>query len=444
MTLKQLMTPAEIISELDKYIISQNSAKKAVAVALRNRFRRMQVSEPLRSEITPKNILMIGSTGVGKTEMARRLAKLTGAPFLKVEATQFTEVGYIGRNVESIVRDLIQIAMASERKKSLEHCRHQALDKAEERVLDILLPPSRTAADSRAEESAEATGSNNTRQKFRKKLREGDFDDKEIEIDIAEASQMEILGPPGMEELAEQLQGMFKGMKGVTKNKKLPVKDALNLMADEEAGKMVDEEMIRTEAIKNVEENGIVFIDEIDKIATHAAHGQGDVSRQGVQRDLLPLIEGTVISTRYGSISTDHILFIASGAFHVAKPDDLMPEFQGRFPVQVEFESLTKEDFLHILTKTDHNLVCQYQALLETEGCSLDFDEPGIQRIAEVAFLANELRENIGARRLYTVMERLLEEASFNSPKQLTITKTYVDQQLGDLVSEEDLTDYIL
>jgi len=455
-----MMTPKEIVSELDKHIVGQAAAKRAVAIALRNRWRRSQVAEPLRQEITPKNILMIGPTGVGKTEIARRLAKLTNAPFIKVEATKFTEVGYVGRDVDSIIRDLAEIAVKQAREVEAEKARPLAHDHAEERVLDALLPAARNfdfygkANDAEDEhkhgaESGGVESGNNTRQKFRKMLREGTLDDREIEIEVAATpGKMEIFGPPGMEDLTQQIQGMFQNM-GQTRRKarKLNVKDAMKLLVDEEAMKLVNDEETKIAAIQNVEQNGIVFLDEIDKIASRSeAHG-ADVSRQGVQRDLLPLVEGTTISTKYGMVKTDHVLFIASGAFHFAKPSDLIPELQGRLPIRVELTSLSIEDFEAILTNTDACLTRQYEALLKTEGLTLSFLPESVRRLAEIAFSVNEKTENIGARRLYTVMEKLLEEVSFDTSARgdaFTITASYVDEKLSALAKSEDLARYVL
>ncbi|BFM18338.1 ATP-dependent protease ATPase subunit HslU [Maricurvus nonylphenolicus] len=437
------MTPREIVHELDKHIVGQQAAKRAVAIALRNRWRRMQVSEDLRNEITPKNILMIGPTGVGKTEIARRLAKLANAPFMKVEATKFTEVGYVGRDVESIVRDLVDMSIKMHREQEMQKVQHRAQDAAEERILDVLLPPART------EDTSEQTQSS-TRQIFRKKLREGELDEKEIEIDLAAASVgVEIMAPPGMEDMTSQLQNMFSSMSsGKTKKTKLTVKQALKQLCDEEAGKLVNEEEIKANAIAAAEQNGIVFIDEIDKVAKRNESGGGaDVSREGVQRDLLPLIEGCTVSTKHGMIKTDHILFIASGAFHLAKPSDLIPELQGRLPIRVELEALTPDDFKRILTEPDASLTEQQTALMATEGISLAFSEDGIQRIAETAFEVNERTENIGARRLHTVMERLLEDVAFeagDNETSITIDGAYVDKHLGELAQNEDLSRYIL
>lgn len=440
------MTPPEIVSELDKHIVGQARAKKAVAIALRNRWRRAQVDEPLRSEITPKNILMIGPTGVGKTEIARRLARLANAPFIKIEATKFTEVGYVGRDVDTIIRDLVEIAIKDGRERAMRLVRDRALDAAEDRVLDALLPPARPvgfAAEAEPQDSS-------TRQKFRKKLREGELDDKEIEIEIAAAGMhAEIFAPPGMEELTQQIQGMFQNLgSGKKKLRKMQIREALKVLADEEAARLINDEEVKSEAVRAVEQNGIVFLDEVDKIAARSdAHG-ADVSRQGVQRDLLPLVEGTTISTKYGMIKTDHILFIASGAFHLSKPSDLIPELQGRFPIRVELDSLSVEDFERILTSTDACLTRQYQALLATDGVTLEFTAEGIRRLAEIAFQVNEKTENIGARRLYTVMEKLLEEVSFDAGKvgveALKVDATYVDARLEMLAQREDLARYVL
>ncbi len=448
------MTPQEIVHELDKHIVGQDRAKRAVAIALRNRWRRQQVAEPLRHEITPKNILMIGPTGVGKTEIARRLAKLANAPFIKVEATKFTEVGYVGRDVDTIVRDLVEISVKQTREQAMRKVKSRAEDAAEERILDVLLPPARGASASRqdAGPAAVADGSeaSATRQKFRKKLREGELDDKEIEIEVAAtAAQMEIFAPPGMEELTSQIQGMFQNLSGSRKKmRKLKIREALKLAAEEEAARMINEEDLKTHALANAEQNGIVFIDEIDKIASRSEMSGADVSRQGVQRDLLPLVEGTTVTTKYGMVKTDHILFIASGAFHMAKPSDLIPELQGRLPIRVELDSLSVADFESILTQTDACLTRQYQALLETEGVTLRFQPEGIKRLAEIAFAVNEKTENIGARRLYTVMEKLLEEISFDAGKRndetLTIDAAYVDARLKELAQSEDLARYVL
>jgi len=443
------MTPQEIVSELDKHIVGQNKAKRAVAIALRNRWRRQQVAEPLRHEITPKNILMIGPTGVGKTEIARRLARLADAPFIKVEATKFTEVGYVGRDVDTIIRDLAEAAVKLTREAEVRKVRAQAADAAEERVLDILVPPARDFGFHPNAGSETPENANATRQKFRKKLREGELDDKEIEIEVAQSAQMEVLAPPGMEELTSQIQGMFQNL-GASRKKarKVKVREALKLLTEEEAGKLVNDEELKTRAMKNVEENGIVFIDEIDKIASRGEMQGADVSRQGVQRDLLPLVEGTTVSTKYGMIRTDHILFIGSGAFHYAKPSDLIPELQGRFPIRVHLESLTVGDFEKILTSTDASLTKQYQALLATEDVTLTYTPEGIRRLAEIACAVNEKTENIGARRLYTVMEKLLEEVSFDATKSgaksLTIDAAYVDSRLAELAGSEDLSRYVL
>ena len=442
------MTPREIVHELDKHIVGQDDAKRAVAIALRNRWRRMQLNEDLRNEISPKNILMIGPTGVGKTEIARRLAKLANAPFIKVEATKFTEVGYVGRDVESIIRDLMDAAIKLLREQEVERVRHRAMDAAEERILDALLPPPRTFG----EESKPQDTS--TRQVFRKKLREGQLDDKEIEIDVSEAAMgVEIMAPPGMEEMTSQLQNMFSNLNtGKSKNRKLKVKDALKLVQDEEATKLVNEDELKAKAVDSVEQNGIVFIDEIDKVAKRSSSTNADVSREGVQRDLLPLIEGCTVSTKYGMVKTDHILFMASGAFHLAKPSDLIPELQGRLPIRVELKALSSDDFMRILTEPDASLTEQYQALMETEGLKIEFAEDAIRRIAEVSWQVNESTENIGARRLHTVIERLLEEVSFSAADLATsqedgvlvIDANYVDQHLGELVQDEDLSRYIL
>ncbi len=441
------MTPREIVQELDKHIVGQDDAKRAVAIALRNRWRRVQVDEPLRSEITPKNILMIGPTGVGKTEISRRLARLARAPFVKVEATKFTEVGYVGREVDSIVRDLMDVAIKLIREDSMGKVRHRAEDAAEERVLDALLPPPSQGAGFTADvEPADS----DTRQKFRKMLREGKLDDKEIEIDIqAMPAGVEIMAPPGMEEMTSQLQGMFQNLgNNRSKTRKLKVKEAFRLLTDEEAAKMLDEEELKTQALEAVEQHGIVFLDELDKVARSNGTQGADVSREGVQRDLLPLVEGSTVNTKYGMVKTDHILFIASGAFHVSKPSDLIPELQGRFPIRVELKSLTTEDFVRILTEPDASLTSQYAALLNTEEVQLEFAESGVRRIAEVAFQVNENTENIGARRLHTVMERLLEtvsfEASDKSGSKLTVDAGYVNDHLSELAQDEDLSRYIL
>lgn len=435
------MTPREIVHELDKHIIGQNKAKRSVAIALRNRWRRMQLDEELRAEVTPKNILMIGPTGVGKTEIARRLAKLANAPFLKVEATKFTEVGYVGRDVESIIRDLADIAVKMHREQEIKKVQDRAEDAAEERILDALLPPARNE-DTSDNESP-------TRQVFRKKLREGELDDKEIEIEVnATPVGVEIMAPPGMEDMTNQLQGMFSNMRNDRKKaRKMPIKTAFKQICDEEAGKLINEEELKSAAISAVEENGIVFLDEIDKVAKRSEGSNADVSREGVQRDLLPLIEGSTVNTKHGSIKTDHILFIASGAFHLAKPSDLIPELQGRLPIRVELDALTTGDFKRILTEPNASLTKQYTALLKTEGLALDFSNDGIERIAETAWQVNERTENIGARRLHTVMERLLEDISFDAAESddaITIDADHVDSHLGDLAQDEDLSRFIL
>ena len=442
------MTPAEIVSELDKHIVGQSRAKRAVAIALRNRWRRAQVAEPLRTEITPKNILMIGPTGVGKTEIARRLARLANAPFIKIEATKFTEVGYVGRDVDTIIRDLVETAIKDAREQAMRRVADRAADAAEDRILDVLLPPARSeqkvgAGDAVSEDSS-------TRQKFRKKLREGELNDKEIEIEVAAPqASMEILAPPGMEDLTQQLQGMFQNMGGGRRRQRtMKIRDALKALTDEEAARLINDDEVKAEALRNVEQNGIVFLDEIDKIASRSEMHGADVSRQGVQRDLLPLVEGTTVSTKHGMIKTDHILFIASGAFHLAKPSDLIPELQGRLPIRVELDSLSVDDFERILTQTDACLTRQYQALLATENVTLEFQESGIKRLAEIAYQVNEKTENIGARRLYTVMEKLLESVSFDAGKHgaesLSIDAAYVDERLGELAKSEDLARYVL
>ena len=433
------LTPKEIASELDKHIIGQDDAKRAVAIALRNRWRRGQVSEPLRSEITPKNILMIGPTGVGKTEIARRLARLAKAPFIKVEATKFTEVGYVGREVDSIIRDLADMAVKMVREDAIGHVRHRAEDAAEDRLLDVLLPG-----------SSDTDEGGDTRQRFRKMLREGALDDREVELDVqAAAVGVEIMAPPGMEEMTNQLQGMFQNLSsGKKRRRKMKIKDALPQLREEEAGKMINEEEIKLQAIKAVEENGIVFIDELDKVARRSEGIGADVSREGVQRDLLPLVEGCTVSTRFGMIRTDHILFIASGAFSVAKPSDLIPELQGRFPIRVELGALSIDDFSKILTEPDASLTEQYRGLMATERVELEFDRSGVERIAEVAFQVNERSENIGARRLHTVLERLLDVISFEASdmpgERVVIDRGYVDEHLGELLEDEDLSRYIL
>jgi len=440
------MTPQEIVLELDKHIIGQDAAKRAVAIALRNRWRRQQVADPLRQEITPKNILMIGPTGVGKTEIARRLAKLANAPFIKVEATKFTEVGYVGRDVDSIIRDLAESAIKQLREQEARNIRPRAEDHAEDRILDVLLPPARDLTSQTKSEENE----NATRQKFRKKLREGKLNDKEIEIEVSAAhTQMEIFAPPGMEDLTTQIQGMFQNLGGERKKtRKLTIREATKLITEEEISKLINDEELKLQAVHNVEQNGIVFLDEIDKITSRSETSGADVSRQGVQRDLLPLVEGTTISTKYGMIKTDHILFIASGAFHLSKPSDLIPELQGRFPIRVELSSLNTGDFVQILTNTDACLTRQYEALLETEEIKLKFMPDAIKRLAEIAFAVNEKTENIGARRLYTVMEKLLEEVSFDATKHsgstITIDSAYVDIRLKDLSQSEDLARYVL
>jgi ATP-dependent HslUV protease ATP-binding subunit HslU len=436
------MTPKEIVSELDKHIVGQANAKRSVAIALRNRWRRQQVDPALREEITPKNILMIGPTGVGKTEIARRLARLANAPFIKIEATKFTEVGYVGRDVESIIRDLVDTAVKLTRTTEMDKVEVKACDAAEDRILDILLPRADGGMLSETEES--------TRQKMRKKLREGKLNDKEIEIDVNLAPMgVEIMAPPGMEEMTSQLQGMFQNLgSGKTRSRKMRIDKALKVLQDEEAAKLVNEDDIRLRAVESVEQNGIVFLDEIDKICKRSELGGGEVSREGVQRDLLPLVEGTTVSTKYGSIKTDHILFIASGAFHLTKPSDLIPELQGRFPIRVELDALSADDFVRILTEPDASLTEQYIALLKTEGVGLSFSIDGIKRIAELGWQVNETTENIGARRLHTVLERLLEDISYNAPdlagQEIVIDAAYVDDHLAEFVEDEDLSRYIL
>ena len=437
------MTPREIVHELDKHIVGQEAAKRAVAIALRNRWRRMQLPEELRTEISPKNILMIGPTGVGKTEIARRLAKLANAPFVKVEATKFTEVGYVGRDVESIVRDLVDVAIKMYREQEMTRVRFRAEEAAEERILDILLPPARDAA---------FDSSSSTRQLLRKKLREGDLADKEVEVELSTSlPSMEIMAPPGMEEMTNQLQSMFSNMsQQQSKTRKMSVKAALEALCDEEAAKLVNEDELKQKALAEAEQNGIVFIDELDKVAKRSEGAGADVSREGVQRDLLPLIEGSTVSTKHGMVKTDHILFIASGAFHMARPSDLIPELQGRLPIRVELSALTPDDFERILTEPNASLTEQYQALLATESLDVTFTQDGVRRIAETAWQVNERTENIGARRLHTVMERLLEETSFGAADtglqdtSLKVDATYVDKQLQELSSDDDLSRFIL
>ena len=439
------MTPQEIVSELDQHIVGQNAAKRAVAIAMRNRWRRQQVDDKLRGEITPKNILMIGPTGVGKTEIARRLARLAGAPFIKVEATKFTEVGYVGKDVDSIIRDLIETAVKQEREVQMRRQRLRAEDAAEDRVLDILVPPARLES-----ESSSPAPDSTARQIMRKRLREGSMNDKEIELDLLEAKPtMEILGGQGMEEMAEQIKGMFSQMgAGKKKTRKLKIGEALKLLVEEEAAKLLNEDEIKTAALQSAQEMGIVFIDEIDKVCSRSDTGTAEVSRQGVQRDLLPLVEGTTVNTKYGMVKTDHMLFIASGAFHLAKPSDLIPELQGRFPIRVELGSLSVDDFEAILSSTHASLIKQYQALLATEGVTLEITAEGIRRLAEIAYDVNERTENIGARRLATVMERLLDEISFDAPKlggqTVQLGAAEVDAKLGELSRNEDLSRFIL
>jgi len=451
-TTPPMMTPREIVQELDRHIIGQDQAKRAVAIALRNRWRRMQVDEKLRPEITPKNILMIGPTGVGKTEIARRLAKLANAPFVKVEATKFTEVGYVGREVDSIIKDLVDASIKLTREAAMEKVRYRAEESAEERVLDALLPPPRPQGF--ANEPNPAPGpevSSETREKFRRKLRDGELDEREIEIEVAAMPPgVEIMAPPGMEEMTSQLQGLFQNMGNEKRRKrKVRVREALQLLTEEEAASMVNEEEIKHEAMENVEQNGIVFLDELDKVASgHEKRGGADVSREGVQRDLLPLVEGCAVNTRHGTVRTDHILFIASGAFHLSKPSDLIPELQGRLPIRVELQALNAADFVRILTEPSASLTRQYTALIATEGVTLEFTEDGVERLAEIANEVNERTENIGARRLHTVMERLLEtlsfEASDRSGKTVSIDRAYVEKHLADLAVDEDLSRYIL
>jgi ATP-dependent HslUV protease ATP-binding subunit HslU len=439
------MTPREIVEELDKHIVGQKAAKRAVAIALRNRWRRGQVAESLRAEITPKNILMIGPTGVGKTEIARRLARLAKAPFIKVEATKFTEVGYVGREVDSIVRDLVEISVKMTREEEMAKVRHRAADSAEDRILDVLLPRAQAGF-----VSDNAPRDTETRQRFRKMLREHDLDDREIEIELRSTPVgVEIMAPPGMEEMTQQLQGMFQSLGGgKTRARKLKIREALKLLVDEEAAKMINEDELKVRAVDNAEQNGIVFIDEIDKIARRQETAGADVSREGVQRDLLPLVEGCTVNTKYGTVKTDHVLFIASGAFHMSKPSDLIPELQGRLPIRVELEPLKVEDFVRILTEPDASLCRQYSALLATEGVEIKFEESGVRRLAEVAFEVNETTENIGARRLHTVMERLLEAVSFDaadrSGAHIVIDRAYVEGNLGELSRDQDLSRYIL
>lgn len=439
-----MMTPKEIVHELNTHIVGQEDAKKSVAIALRNRWRRAQLPEELRQEVTPKNILMIGPTGVGKTEIARRLAKLANAPFIKVEATKYTEIGYVGREVDSIIKDLVENAVKMQRETAVKQNKRKAEDLAEERILDILLPPAR------GHEEEIHNNMSETRQKFRKRLREGNLDDKEIEIDLEKPTpNVEIMGMPGMEDMTNQLQGMFEGMnKGKTQKRKLPIKEAFKQLVEEEANRLINQEDLKAQAIDNVEQQGIVFIDEIDKVAKRQDSGAGEVSREGVQRDLLPLIEGSTVSTKYGMVKTDHILFIASGAFHLSKPSDLIPELQGRLPIRVELKSLKVDDFKRILTEPKAALTKQATALLQTEGVTVNFTDCGIQRLAEIAFDVNESTENIGARRLHTVLERLLEEVSFDAPdrdgEQIEVDEKFVEDRLGELVQDQDLSQYIL
>ena len=435
------MTPREIVHELDKHIIGQSRAKRAVAIALRNRWRRVQLDDELRHEITPKNILMIGPTGVGKTEIARRLARLAGAPFIKVEATKFTEVGYVGRDVESIIRDLVDVAISMARGRATEKVRHRAEASAEERLLDVLLPGARRDG---------ASSGSDTREKFRAMLRDGKLDEREVEVEVNTPQiGVEIMAPPGMEEMTSQLQGLFQNLgSGRARTRSVPVKEAMRLLAEEEAAKLVDDEELKARALRETEENAIVFIDELDKVARRSEYQGSDVSREGVQRDLLPLVEGSTVNTRYGMVRTDHILFIASGAFHVARPSDLIPELQGRLPIRVELDALGTDDFVRILTEPDASLTAQYSALMGTEEVRIEFAEDGIGRIAEIAWRVNERTENIGARRLHTVMERVLESISFEAPDRggepVVIDADYVDRELGELLENEDLTRYIL
>ncbi|MEJ2479540.1 MAG: ATP-dependent protease ATPase subunit HslU [Acidihalobacter sp.] len=444
------MTPREIVQELDKHIVGQALAKRAVAIALRNRWRRQQLPEALRQEVTPKNILMIGPTGVGKTEIARRLARLANAPFLKVEATKFTEVGYVGRDVESIIRDLADIAVKQAREAEVEKVRHRASEAAEERILDVLLPGASQRNEFLAEPESSKPEESVARQKLRQRLRDGELDDREIELELSAApGGVEIMTPPGMEEMASQLQGMFQNLAGNrTQRRRLKIAEARKLLADEEALRLVNEDELKLQAVREVEQNGIVFLDELDKVAKRGEQGGTDVSREGVQRDLLPLIEGNTVTTKYGSVRTDHILFIASGAFHLSKPSDLIPELQGRLPIRVELDALSADDFVRILTEPDASLVEQYTALLETEGLEVEFTEDAVQRIGAIAFEVNARTENIGARRLHTVLEHLLEEVSFTAPdrsgEKLVIDAAAVDASLGELAQDEDLSRYIL